>query len=218
MRDDLGATVGSARVDVGARRNRSAGRLRRSDSRARGRKNKTDTDEPFREMRDIELDSVDKSILYYLQQDARRTSSNDIAEKLDLSSSTVRTRLNKLEESGIVRGYHVDIDYDLAGYPLYTKIICTAPVTERDTLANRAQEIHGVTAVREIMTGKRNVYVNAIGRTHNDLNRIAEELDELGLDIVDEQLIRDEYVCPYHGFIDADDESLPIETGDEGET
>jgi Lrp/AsnC family leucine-responsive transcriptional regulator len=158
-------------------------------------------------MKDGELDSVDRSILYYLQQDARRTSSNDIAEKLDLSSSTVRTRLNKLEESGIIRGYHIDIDYDLAGYPLYTKIICTAPVTDRDVLANRARKVNGVTAVREIMTGKRNVYVNAIGKSHDDLNRIAEDLDELGLDIVDEQIIRDEYVCPYHGFLDGEAES-----------
>ena len=155
-------------------------------------------------MKDGELDSVDRSILYYLQQDARHTSSSDIAEKLGLSSSTVRTRLNKLEESGIIRGYHVDIDYDLAGYPLYTKIICTAPVTERDTLANRARTVGGVTAVREIMTGKRNVYVNAIGKNHDDLNRIASELDDIGLDIVDEQIIRDEYVCPYHGFLDED--------------
>jgi len=157
-------------------------------------------------MKDGKLDSIDRSILYYLQQDARRTSSSDIAEKLDLSPSTVRTRLNKLEESGIIRGYHIDIDYDLAGYPLYTKIICTAPVTDRDVLANRAREIEGVTAVREIMTGKRNVYVNAIGKTHDDLNRVGEELDALGLEIVDEQIIRDEYVCPYHGFLDESDE------------
>ncbi|ELZ72710.1 Asn family transcriptional regulator [Haloferax volcanii DSM 14919] len=155
-------------------------------------------------MKDGELDSTDKRILYYLQQDARGTSSSDIAEKLGLSSSTVRTRLNRLEDSGIVRGYHVDIDYDLAGYPLYTKIICTAPVPERSTLANRARDVHGVTAVREIMTGERNVYVNAIGTDHDDLNRISEELDGLGLDIVDEQLIRDEFVCPYHGFLDED--------------
>jgi DNA-binding Lrp family transcriptional regulator len=153
-------------------------------------------------MKDGELDSVDRAILYYLQQDARRTSSSDIGEKLGVSSSTVRTRLNTLEERGIIRGYHVDIDYDLAGYPLYTKIICSAPVTERGGLADRAREVRGVTAVREIMTGKRNVYVNAIGESHDDLNRIAGELDQLGLDIVDEQIIRDEYVCPYHGFLD----------------
>ena len=152
-------------------------------------------------MKNGELDATDRRILYYLQQDARRTSSSDIAAELDLSSSTVRTRLKRLEESGIVRGYHIDIDYDLAGYPLYTKLICTAPIPERDVLANRARDIRGVTAVREIMTGKRNVYVNAIGRSHDDLNRIAGDLDELGLDIVDEQLIRDEYVRPYHGFL-----------------
>jgi len=154
-------------------------------------------------MKNGELDDVDRGILYYLQQDARRTSSSDIAEKLDLSSSTVRTRLKELEDSGVVRGYHLDIDYDLAGYPLHTKIICTAPIPERDSLADRAREIHGVTAVREIMTGERNVYVNAIGTDHDDLNRITEELDSLGLAVVDEKLIRDEYVCPYHGFLDA---------------
>jgi Lrp/AsnC family leucine-responsive transcriptional regulator len=157
-------------------------------------------------MKNGELDATDRRILYYLQQDARRTSSSDIAAELDLSSSTVRTRLKRLEESGIVRGYHIDIDYDLAGYPLYTKLICTAPIPERDVLANRARDIRGVTAVREIMTGKRNVYVNAIGTDHDDLNRISKELDSLGLDIVDEQLIRDEYVCPYKGFLDPDAE------------
>ncbi len=163
-------------------------------------------------MKQGELDTVDRHILYYLQQDARRTSSSDIAEKLDLSPSTVRTRLDKLETSGIIRGYHVDIDYDLAGYPLYTKIICTAPVPERDSLANRAREIDGVTAVREIMTGERNVYVNAIGEDHDDLNRISKEIDSIGLHIVDEQLIRDEFVCPYHGFLDRED--APQSEGD----
>jgi DNA-binding Lrp family transcriptional regulator len=161
-------------------------------------------------MKQGELDSLDRHILYHLQQDARATSSTDIAEELGVSSSTVRTRLNKLEESGVIRGYHVDIDYDLAGYPLYTKIICTAPVPERDALANDARDIRGVTAVREIMTGERNVYVNAIGEDHDDLNRISKELDTIGLRIVDEQLIRDEFVCPYHGFLKADDESTGV--------
>ncbi|WP_277555362.1 Lrp/AsnC family transcriptional regulator [Halobaculum limi] len=159
-------------------------------------------------MKDGELDSTDRHILYYLQQDARSTSSSDIAEKLGLSASTVRTRLNKLESSGVVRGYHIDIDYDLAGYPLYTKIICTAPVPRRDELADRARDIRGVTAVREIMTGERNVYVNAIGRDHDDLDRITKDVDAIGLDVIDEQLIRDEYICPYHGFLDPGEEPV----------
>jgi DNA-binding Lrp family transcriptional regulator len=152
-------------------------------------------------MKNGELDGVDRQILYELQQDARTTSSGDIADKLDISSSTVRNRIQKLERQGVIRGYHIDIDYEKAGYPLFTKIICTAPISDRGELANEARKVSGVTAVREIMTGQRNVYVNAIGESHDDLSRIGRELNELGLKIFDEQLIRDEYYCPYHGFL-----------------
>lgn len=152
-------------------------------------------------MKNGELDKVDKQILYELQQDARTTSSSDIADELEISPSTVRNRIHRLEEGGVIRGYHIDIDYEKAGYPLFTKIICTAPISERDELAGEARDVSGVTAVREIMTGERNVYVNAIGENQDDLNRIGEELNEIGLRVVDEQLIRDEYYCPYRGFL-----------------
>ena len=69
--------------------------------------------------------------------------------------------------------------------------------------------MRGVTAVREIITGERNVYVNAIGEDHDDLNRTSEDLDDLGLKIVDAQLIRDEHVCPYHGFLQGEDGPAP---------
>jgi len=155
-------------------------------------------------MKDGTLDAIDRQIITALQGDARHTSSSEIAQRLDISASTVRTRLSKLEAQGIIRGYYADIDYDAAGYPLYTKIVCTAPVANRDDLAKRAQEIDGVTAVREVMTGERNVYVNAIGIDHDDLNRISGELDELGLQVVDEQLIRDEYICAKSGLPDVE--------------
>jgi DNA-binding Lrp family transcriptional regulator len=152
-------------------------------------------------METVELDEVDKKILYELQKDARATSSSDIAAELDISSSTVRNRIHRLEEEGVIRGYHIDIDYEKAGYPLFTKIICSAPISEREELADEARQVEGVTAVREIMTGQRNVYVNAIGRSHDDLSRVGRDLSDLGLTVVDEQLIRDEYYCPYHGFL-----------------
>jgi Lrp/AsnC family leucine-responsive transcriptional regulator len=153
-------------------------------------------------MTDGDLDTIDRQILAALQGKARHTSSSEVAEELEISASTVRSRLSKLEDREIIRGYYIDIDYDAAGYPLYTKIICTAPVAERDAIAKQAQEIRGVTAVREVMTGERNVYVNAIGTDHDDLNRISTELDELGLHVVDEQLVRDEYICAETGLLE----------------
>lgn len=163
------------------------------------------------------LDEVDKMILFELQKNARKTSSNDIAGQIGLSASTVRNRITKLEERGIIRGYHVDIDYEKAGYPLYTKIICTAPIDEREELARHATRVRGVTAVREIMTGECNVYVNAIGDDHDELSRIGRELSELGLTVVDEQIIRDEYVCPFQGFLGEETVSSPAVTADDVE-
>lgn len=156
-------------------------------------------------MKDGKLDELDKRILYELQQDARNTSSGDVAREADVSPSTVRNRIHQLEDEGIIKGYHLDIDYEEAGFLLYTKLICTAPIDEREELARQALKVPGVAAVREVMTGDENVYINAVGEDHDDLSRIGRELNEIGLHISDERLIRNEYVCPYHGFLGAEE-------------
>lgn len=91
--------------------------------------------------------------------------------------------------------------YEKAGFQLYAKIVCTAPIAERERLAQEALEVSGVAAVREIMTGHENIFINVVGTDHDDLSRITRELNELGLEISDEEIIRNEYVCPYHGFV-----------------
>jgi DNA-binding Lrp family transcriptional regulator len=152
-----------------------------------------------------QLDELDRFILYSLQQDSRNTSSGDIADRMGVSASTVRKRIQRLEERGIITGYHIDIDYEAAGFPLHAKIICTAPIPRREELAEKALDVSGVAAVREVMTGYKNIYINAIGVDHNDLSRIGQELHELGLTVQDEQIIRHEYVCPYRGFLARED-------------
>ncbi|WP_115862425.1 Lrp/AsnC family transcriptional regulator [Halorussus litoreus] len=158
-------------------------------------------------MGDERLDDLDKYIIHCLQQDARKTSTSTIAEHADVSASTVRHRIRKLEEEGIIEGYHPSIDYEKAGFQLQTLIICSAPIPERGELARRAREVEGVVAVREVMTGHDNIHVEVIGTDGDDLSRIGQELDALGLEIEDEDLIRDEYENPYEGFrtFDADD-------------
>lgn len=147
-----------------------------------------------------DLDDLDRAIIYALQGDARRTSASDIADEAGVSPSTVRKRLARLEDTGIVRGYHLDVDYERAGFQLHTLIVCTAPIPEREELARRAREVAGVVAVREVMTGHENVHVEVVGRDGDDLSRIGRELDALGLTIEDEDLIRREYAIPYDGF------------------
>ncbi|ELZ84352.1 Lrp/AsnC family transcriptional regulator [Haloferax larsenii] len=151
-------------------------------------------------MATISVDDLDKYILYALQKDARHTSGSDIAEAFGVSASTVRNRVGKLESKGVIRGSHLDIDYEALGYQLHTIIFCTAPIPEREQLAKAALEVDGVISVREIMTGEKNVHITALGRNSDDLSRIGRELSALGFEIAEEELIRNEYTSPYSPF------------------
>lgn len=148
------------------------------------------------------LDDLDRYIIYELQVDARHTSSNDIAEAMGVSASTVRNRIARLEEQGVVRGYHADVDYEKAGFQLYTLIVCTAPIPEREELARAALDVSGVVDVHEVMTGEENVLVTVVGEDSDDLSRIGRELSALGLHVVDEDIIRNHHTHAYHRFAD----------------
>ncbi|SFS02480.1 transcriptional regulator, AsnC family [Halomicrobium zhouii] len=151
-------------------------------------------------MNDEPLDPLDKRIIHALQCDARKTSASDVAGNVGVSASTVRNRIRKLEDAGILMGYRPEVNYEKAGYQLRTLIVCTAPIPEREELARDALEVPGVVAVREITTGTENVHVEAIGTDGDDLSRIGQDLDALGLEVVDEDLIRNEYEHQFHEF------------------
>ena len=159
-------------------------------------------------MDEVDLGELDRFIVYALQRDARHTSASEIADEAGVSPSTVRKHIAKLEEQGIIGGYHVDVDFERAGYQLQTLIICTAEIPEREELARQAREIEGVVAVREVMTGAENVHVEVVGRDGDDLSRIGRELDAIGLHVEDEDLIRNEYFTPFDGFATPDDDEV----------
>jgi len=146
------------------------------------------------------IDDLDRRIIHALQGDARHTTASEIAESCDVSARTVRNRIDRLEERGVIRGYDVDVDYEAAGYQLHTLIVCTAPIHEREEIASRALDVDGVVAIREVMTGADNVHVEVVGIDSNDLSRIGRDLNDVGLEVVDEDLIRNEYTRPFHRF------------------
>jgi DNA-binding Lrp family transcriptional regulator len=62
----------------------------------------------------IELDSLDLALLRELQDDARQTN-RDLAATVHVSPSTSSERVRALRESGVVRGYHADVDLPALG-------------------------------------------------------------------------------------------------------
>lgn len=146
------------------------------------------------------LDDTDKGILYLLQRDARRITTEEMAAQLDVSSSTVRNRIKQLETDGIIRGYYPDVDYDVAGLQLHVEIICSAPNPEREQLAAAARNVDGIVTIREVINGEQNIQVDAVGTDANDVARITDELSELGLRVANTKIIKSTHTQPFNHF------------------
>ena len=56
-----------------------------------------------------ELDAIDTRLLNELQADAK-ISLKRVGEKVGLSAPAVMERVRKLEQAGVIRGYHAQID------------------------------------------------------------------------------------------------------------
>lgn len=149
---------------------------------------------------DYRVDEIDKRILYYLAQDAKNTSAPAIAEEVNVTPATIRNRIRQLEDHGILRGYHADVDYERIEGRITYQLNCTAPVSERERLAQAALTVSGVVQVRELVTGHANLAITVVGVDTDDVSRIVRELSDLGMEIEDEGVIEREYHHPYHPF------------------
>ena len=100
----------------------------------------------------MELDETDREILRILQADAR-TPFSEVARRIDMSSATVHDRVGRLEESGVIQGYHAKLDPKAIDLGISAIIgLRVEQGREQDTL-ERLQEIEGVQEVH-LTTGE----------------------------------------------------------------
>lgn len=64
---------------------------------------------------DHKLDNIDKKILEILQKNAR-TPIKEIAKEVFLSSPAVSSRIDRLEQAGVLLGYHAAVNPLFLGY------------------------------------------------------------------------------------------------------
>jgi DNA-binding Lrp family transcriptional regulator len=63
------------------------------------------------------LDAVDRQILAELQADGRMTNV-ELARRVELSAPPCLRRVRRLEESGVIRGYHAELDPVALGWEI----------------------------------------------------------------------------------------------------
>ena len=147
-----------------------------------------------------EIDNTDKGIVYLLQQDARKRTVADIGDQVGVSSSTVTNRIDRLEEQGIIMGYHTIVNYTRAGLGHHFLVTATVPIPEKEELIDEIMEVSGVVSVRELLTNTENLSLEVVGRTQEDIEESLEDLDSLGVHIERMEIMKQERAQPYNHF------------------
>ncbi|GGD10161.1 MULTISPECIES: Lrp/AsnC family transcriptional regulator [Hyunsoonleella] len=126
----------------------------------------------------IKLDEIDHQILDMLI-DNTRIPFTDIAKKLLISAGTVHVRVKKMEESGIIRGSSLTLDYKKLGYSFIAYVgVYLNNTSQTQFVLERINEIPFVT-VAHITTGKFNIFCKVRARNTEHAKEVIFKLDEI---------------------------------------
>jgi DNA-binding Lrp family transcriptional regulator len=122
----------------------------------------------------MELNETDKKILKNLLDDAR-FSSRQIAKNVGVSVGTVLSRIKKMEEDGLIKGYSVVLDHEKLGYELTVVTEITVSKGRLTEMENEIAKIPNVCAVYDV-TGLTDAIIIAKFRNREDLGRFTKQL------------------------------------------
>ena len=95
------------------------------------------------------LDRIGRKILVALQENAR-IPLRRLGESVGLSAPAVAERVKKLEESGIIQGYHARIDPALAGQAVFAFITLTTETRHYPAVKTLAMQSPQIVACHHI--------------------------------------------------------------------
>lgn len=117
-----------------------------------------------------QLDSVDRAILETLSGDAR-IPNNQLAERVGVAPSTCLARVRALRESGVLRGFHAEIDLAALGRPLQAMIAVRLAVHDRAQIEDFTSHVRALPGVLSVfhMTGQNDYLVWVAAADAHDL-------------------------------------------------
>jgi len=128
----------------------------------------------------VELDSIAWKILEELQRSARQSFA-ELGRKIGLSTPAVAERVHRLEEAGVITGYHAALDFAKLGLPIRVLVRLTIPGGE-------LQITRTVTAIKELseisrchrITGDESFVIEADVVSIRHLETLIDRLSALG--------------------------------------
>jgi Lrp/AsnC family transcriptional regulator, leucine-responsive regulatory protein len=121
------------------------------------------------------MDKTDRRILELLQKQAR-ISYRELGEQVHLSPNTVAERVRRLVETGVITGFHAQLD--MAALGLGVQALVEVKLKPETTAAFFEAALRGISGVVEavLVTGGHDYQLRVVCSDQDDLVRIVEAL------------------------------------------
>ncbi len=94
------------------------------------------------------LDRIDRRLLCELQNEGRITNV-ELAQRVGLTAPPCLRRVRALEDEGVIRGYHADLDASKLGYAITVFALVSLRSQAEDALRQFEEHMRGLPEVRE---------------------------------------------------------------------
>jgi Lrp/AsnC family transcriptional regulator, leucine-responsive regulatory protein len=127
----------------------------------------------------MNMDDIDRSLLMSLMTDGR-LSYQQLADQVHLSSNSTADRVRRLRQSGLLAGYHAQIDLAVLGYSLHS--LTDAKLKEAVDRFDFEQALGGVPQILSAVhtTGEFDYQLRIVSRNTNELESVGDTLRQLG--------------------------------------
>lgn len=134
-----------------------------------------------KDIRATELDDVDRRLLAILHADAR-ISNSALADAVGIAPSTCHGRVRRLQELGVIRGFHADIDPAAIGLPLQAMVSVSLQSGARGKIRTFVQQIRRRPQVIDVyfLAGADDFIIHVAARDTDDLRSFV--VDNLNAD------------------------------------
>lgn len=126
------------------------------------------------------LDETGWRLLQELQRNAR-LSYTELGQRVGLSSPAVADRVNKMEEAGLITGYHAEVNMARLGLPVLA-IIHLGGIGGQ-SCNHAVSQVSEITEVVECyrVTGSDSIIVKVVATSVDHLTRIIDQLSRYGI-------------------------------------
>ena len=136
---------------------------------------------PPKDVRPADIDDVDRRLLAVLHADAR-ISNSALADAVGIAASTCHGRVRRLQELGVIRGFHADIDPASIGLPLQAMVSVSLQSGARGKIRTFLQHIRRKPQVIDVyfLAGADDFILHVAARDTDDLRSFV--VDNLNAD------------------------------------